>query len=598
MVRFTIHRSSVLSNDQSATRQRLPHLAGCMLYLFIGMGLLGTVAIAVDWARSLQSWFWEETVCTIESSEAVPRPEYGDYVFRVSYAFQWNGAEHEGRRYRPNYSGSEEYEARMLASRYRPGLDTACWFDTENPERSVLVRGNLFQGLWIFVPLLFVLTGFGALWLYRSLGKPADSGPGDQRIEDGQTAAGSNIAVFSVASREGRPKKEPLAFKSVAFLTGFFGLFFFVGVGFFLPFFVWPAIQVVEARSWISVPCEILESGVRTHSGDDGATYSIEVLFRYELKGHEYLSNRYHFLSGSTGGYQSKAEIVEKIPPGTRTVCYVDPETPHEAVLQRGFSGDFFFAVIPFVFVLVGAGGVVLVRAGAREAHRAATGPSWVEPPVRDYDSEGQGAVVLEPKVGPFGKLVGTIVIGLIWNGLVSLFVWQAIESWRLGSPDWFLMLFLSPFVLIGLLLAVGIPYQVLALANPRPRLRLSYVPLRPGEPAQVEWSFRGSAKRIRSLTISLQALRTEVTTEGSSVRSRTEPVTSIELTSRRRGHGLEFGAVSLEIPDRLEDGSPSVDDEISWKLKLHGDISYWPDVDEEYGLEVVEPSIPDRGSG
>jgi hypothetical protein len=583
------------SSSRESPKRRRPPVAGCLLYVFIGFGLLGAVVIALDWVRGLQSWLWEETICTIESSSAAARPEYGDHVFEVSYRFQWNGTEYEGSNYRPNYSGSDEYQARMLASRYPPGLETSCWIDTDDPERSVLVRSNLWEGLWIFFPLLFVFVGFGALWLYRRLGASASDDPDESRTGEREMPAESTISVFTARKA---PKKEPPAFPPVAFLTGFFALFFFVGAGFFVPFFVWPALQVVDARSWNSVPCEILESGVRVHSGDDGATYSIDVLFRYELEGREYLSNRYHFLSGSTGGYESKAQVVEKIPPGTHTVCYVDPETPHEAVLQRGFSGEFFFAVIPFIFILVGAGGVYIVRTGAREARRAAAGPSWIAPPLMDYGSDGRSAVLLEPTAGPIGKLAGVIVIGLIWNGLVSIFVWHAVETWRLGNPDWVLMLFLLPFVLIGLLIGAGVPYQFLALANPRPRLRLSYVPLRTGEPAQVEWSFRGSAKRIRSLTISLQALRTVVTTEGSTVRSETEPVTSIEVTTRRRGHGLEFGAASFEVPTKLPDGSPANDDAVSWKLKLHGDIAYWPDVSDEYDLEIVEPSTIDEGVG
>ncbi|HYH63934.1 MAG TPA: hypothetical protein VD866_04480 [Urbifossiella sp.] len=53
---------------------------------------------------------------------------------------------------------------------------------------------------------------------------------------------------------------------------------------------------------------------------------------------------------------------------------------------------------------------------------------------------------------------VGVLAVALFWNGIVSVFVWQAVAAWLRGNPEWFLMVFLIPFVLIGLVLVfVGI---------------------------------------------------------------------------------------------------------------------------------------------
>jgi len=50
---------------------------------------------------------------------------------------------------------------------------------------------------------------------------------------------------------------------------------------------------------------------------------------------------------------------------------------------------------------------------------------------------------------------VGVLGVALFWNGIVSVFVWQAVAALLRGNPEWFLMVFLIPFVLIGLVLVV-----------------------------------------------------------------------------------------------------------------------------------------------
>jgi MFS family permease len=50
---------------------------------------------------------------------------------------------------------------------------------------------------------------------------------------------------------------------------------------------------------------------------------------------------------------------------------------------------------------------------------------------------------------------VGVLAAAAFWNGIVSVFVWQAVVAVRKGNPEWFLMCFLVPFVLVGLVLVV-----------------------------------------------------------------------------------------------------------------------------------------------
>ena len=90
--------------------------------------------------------------------------------------------------------------------------------------------------------------------------------------------------------------------------------------------------------------------------------------------------------------------------------------------------------------------------------------------------TSGSGPIELEPKTSPLGKLIAAILICLFWNGIVGLFTYFEITG--LHEQDqgwsWFLAVFLLIFQIIGLALIVNVPYQMLALANPRPTITLS----------------------------------------------------------------------------------------------------------------------------
>ncbi len=573
--------------------------AGCQtlfLGLFTAVGLLGAAAVAFDWLQGLDTHFWEESSCTIEASAVAERRQSGDWVFEVSYSYPFRGNVYRGQDYRHDYSGSESVaDAQRLAARYAPGTSVPCWVDPDAPGSAYLAKAGLWRGLWIFGPLLFVAIGGGMLWFLHAPSRPP--------------APEETVVAAAGPDRKG-------ALRGALLVGGFFGIFLVVGVGMLIPFFVWPALQVVEARSWSAVPCEIVSSGVRSHSSDDGTTYSVEAVYRYEIDGREILGNRYRFMGGSSSGYDSKQAAVDRIPAGSTVTCWVNPDDPFDAVVERGFTADYLFGLVPGLFALVGLGGIVFVVWGARSLRKEAGRPSWAPAgAARDFvrlaagdggaaTAEGwaaetaaelpAGPLTLEPAMSRLGKLGCATAVALFWNGIVSVFLWQLVTEWRAGRPDWFLAVFLVPFVLIGLLLLSGIPYGVLALLNPRPRVHLSRGAVPAGGSVQIDWSFRGAGSRIRRLKLSLEAVKviteTEVHSRGASVSTRTEPLRTVEVLDRGAEHPLEFGSVSLTLPADAPPTSEGAGESVRWKLKLHGEIAYWPDVAEEYEIRVLPP--------
>jgi hypothetical protein len=549
-----------------------------LLGVFAAVGLLATVAVAVDWLQGLDTWSWQESTCTIESSAVAEQPEYGEYELLLSYRYGYRGEEYVGDAYRHGGQGFEQRsEAEVLASRFPAGSEVRCWVDPDEPDRAYLLRADLWQGLWILVPLIFVAVGVGGIWMVRTLSAPRDD---------------AERTVRESAAKTARPGI------GVGMMIVFFGIFFIFGTGLLIPFFVRPALQVFAALSWDEVACEIVSSRVVSHPGDDSTTYSIDVLYSYEIDGRLYRSNRYQFMGGSSSGYERRARIVEALSAGASTVCYVDPNDPFEAVIERGFTADYLFGFMPLAFALVGLGGLVfavgLLRGARKDAATlswtAASGSSaWSGGAAESTLSAAAGPMVLEPTTGPFGKLGCSVLGALFWNGFISIFVWHVVQEWRAGNPQWFPALILTPFVLIGLLLLCGIPYSILALLNPRPRVHLAPGVLRAGGSAQLEWAFRGLGSRVRHLKIRLEATETRTHYGESSVSIQTRPLDhpGIEVLDRGGELPCEYGAVSFTVP---ADTPPSSRDEptIRWRLKLHGTIAYWPDVATEYEVQVL----------
>ena len=411
--------------------------------------------------------------------------------------------------------------------------------------------------------------------------------------------------------------------------AAFFGVFLLAGLG-FLMFFLVPAVHVVRAFSWQAVPCEIVSSSVASHSDSDGTTYSVEVTYRYRAAGRSYTGDRYRFLGGSSGGSEGKQEVVDALPAGTVTTCWVDPENPADSVLDRGFHWEYLLALLPLVFVAIGAGGIVLsLRKGWRlRALGEAGAPEWLpqatgdparaalrEPGVDRFgnvpggssgfdapaagfgfssETAPGGPAVLEPKVSPLGKLGGVILIALFWNGIVSVFVWQLWKSWKAGSPDGCLTVFLIPFVLIGLLLLIGIPYQVLALFNPRPRLVLTPGRLVLGRPADLAWSFRGAAGRIQRLEITLEGREEADYTRGTDRVTAKETFATIPLVDTALRSSIPAGSTRIEVPADTMHSFSAPDNRIVWTLKLKGTIRMWPDVGEELPVVVAPRPVED----
>jgi Protein of unknown function (DUF3592) len=230
-------------------------------------------------------------------------------------------------------------------------------------------------------------------------------------------------------------------------LVPFFSLFLLMGGAISYLFFVRPVLNVEQARNWPAVACRIISSRVQSHSGKS-TTYSIDILYAYNVDGREYRSNRYDFMGGSSGGYGGKAEIVSHYPPGATGPCYVNPHDPTEAVLERSLRPTMLVGLFPLVFLFLGAGGLVWVLCGGGR------GPKLVAvtedaPPWMCRQDWASGRIISSSKPA----MIGAWVFSGLWN-LISLpFAVVLLNEWMRSGDGHLLPGFLFPA--LGLVLFV-----------------------------------------------------------------------------------------------------------------------------------------------
>ena len=190
---------------------------------------------------------------------------------------------------------------------------------------------------------------------------------------------------------------------------------------------------------------------------------------------------------------------------------------------------------------------------------------------------------------GPVGRLVGAIVFATVWNGFVGAIAWPWLTNWNAGNL--FPLAILGVFAIPGVLIAISLPYRVLALFSPRLHLTLSAAGAPPGGAIQVSWRFSGATARLRKVVFSLEG--TATTTERrttwdleDTVSTHSPQLASYKLFEVERGLGVAQGTRSFTVP---EEAQPRVRGaHVAWTLKVCADVQRWPDVEDAFPFRVT----------
>lgn len=403
----------------------------------------------------------------------------------------------------------------------------------------------------------------------------------------------------------------------------------FLLAGLVLPIFTFvrPYLELRDARDWPELPGTILESKVGRHTDSDGDdTYSIDVRYRYTFDNVEYTGDRYAFGGfTSRSDYVDKKRVVDSLPEGSAVAVYVNPADPTRAVISREFTSSLWKGLFPLVYVLVGAWLLLsilgdrekseVVSSGETKAEFSGSAGGLFEPDPFALQRRGgafadSGPVEIVGGQNRWNALVGLLLFAGVWNGGIWFFLISAVfadESEGVATGDAVStgygicsLLFFTPFVLIGLGLAGAVIYYLLVLFNPAPRLMLHRLPLRPGEPLDLEYEILGRFDRIRKLTITLEGREHATYRQGTDTRTDSETFHQQAIVEAQ-WRDVSQGRGRTELPTNSVPTFTAENNKVAWLLCVRGEIGWWPDMTDEFELPVAppEPSEPSqRGWG
>lgn len=522
--------------------------------VFLALGLLFFAFMAKSLLKTISTYEWQEVPATIIRSE-VTEDSRADEPFRVavSFRYQWEGRARISEKHSFSQQSYDNYdEAAKGLSGISSGSETVCYVNPQNPDEAILRRDGFWIGLFMAIPLVFVIVGAGGIF-YTWRSKSGRAEP---------------------LSRSAKPgaRRGMVAFGAVFAAVG----------GALLLFWIIPTItRSLDSLNWKETPCTVISSRVKSHSDSDGTTYSVDVFYLYVFEGREHRSNRYRVFQVSSSGRAGKEAVVKRYPPGMKAVCFVNPKNPSEAVLVRGPGWSALFGLLPLAFLAIGLWVMWSGIQGTKKVEL--TGAET--PPIADGVPRA-----LKPRASPFAKLAATIAVAIFWNGIVSVFLFNLVDGFSRGRPDWFLAVFLVPFVLVGLGLLAATVYSAMAMTNPRCSLSLSPAVLVPGKGFELQWETRGSLHRLSRLLIYVEGREEATYRRGTSSYTDREVFARLPLVDLTSSLEMGQGAARGQLPEGVMTTFEASSNKIVWTLQVRGEISRWPNVIDEYPVNVAMP--------
>jgi hypothetical protein len=382
----------------------------------------------------------------------------------------------------------------------------------------------------------------------------------------------------------------------------------FLGLGgvFFFLVALKPWFGMWQARSWVATPCTVVSSELKR--GDD--TEQLVVVFKYTVAQQDYQSDTYCFSSMSSNTATNwKCRVLRDHPPGKQTNCFVNPSNPEEAVIERGWVPDMWWGFFPIPFLLVGGVALLVALGAIRLPPTNASATRW-QPGQRvsssstvpmessEPTSPTEGPVTLQPASSPLANLVGSLFVAVFWNGIVSIFVWEVIQEFQKGQVagrDWFEVVFLTPFVLIGVGMIGFAFYSLLALFNPRPTLTIDSAAIPLGESLRLTWHLAGRLSSINQFTISLKGVEKATYRRGTDTTTDTKTFAEIPIFETTEMFEMSEGLAEIVVPSDTMHSFDAPNNKIQWTLEVHGDITLWPDMSASFPITILPKTLKEE---
>ncbi|GAA6136931.1 hypothetical protein NBRC116583_06780 [Arenicella sp. 4NH20-0111] len=208
-------------------------------------------------------------------------------------------------------------------------------------------------------------------------------------------------------------------------------------------------ITYVSSADWDLVPATIENLELKNHHGSDATTYSVRGRYNYYYQGYDYSSTRISFSNGSDNFGDYWHDLYARLNQDRRyenVMAWVNPDAPHEAVLDRTLRWASIGFGAVFAIMFGGIGGLVAWASWRNE-------PTSVRRPVLDV---GKGIASKEKTGG-----LGLLVLGGIFFGVGSIMASMILP--RELERDNYPALLILVFVLVGVGIMWAAVKQLLA---------------------------------------------------------------------------------------------------------------------------------------
>ncbi len=373
-----------------------------------------------------------------------------------------------------------------------------------------------------------------------------------------------------------------------------------------VPTILLPLYRMAAARTWEAVPCVILASELETELGEAGSGSRVRVRYEYRRDGKRYEGDRFSFVNASSSFRRWKERRLRQYPAGSEKTCFVHPHHSHRSVLERGPTPDLWFGLVPLAFVVLGIVGFLwsigrlwhpsmpAPRSWRPKTHqrRSDTTLDWAKDASNAGFSTSHAAaadtVVLSARASPVARVLAMLAFAVFWNGIVGTLVYTRWNEWSGHLIDWFLLVFFLPFVLIGFVVIVAFVHSLLTLLNPRPILSLSPSEPRLGDELVVSWRWRGRTDSVRTFKISLEGKEITRYRRGTETHTDQRSFANVAIVETDRPGQVLSGSEQFLLPRDTMHSLDAPHNKIVWCLRVTGEISSWPDIDESFLIPVL----------
>lgn len=537
--------------------------------IFVVVGLFLCRQSVIRSLPELEVMTWRSVPCTVDSV----RLETGDSGYTVEIAYHYSV---DGRSYAATENtvrSSMDYgRARSAESYFSSHSENSCRVSRSDPARSRLSCPFPFELLFVLFSSIFVFVGIviiAATWS-RQKGQTAGASAALSDADAGHHGIGravkpseekGNKAVLHSSIR--------LLLYSVLCLVGAFGCW---------RAYTGPFLERIDAFHWEEVPCTIVRSAVTEHSDSEGGTtYSLDVVFRYQYKGRQYVSARYALAGGEPSGYRRKRSIADTLPPGLVTECFVNPGFPAQSVLRRtGVPSIWCIIIMALAF-----GMIMLLRHELRRRICC----------YQLLDRTPQRNMILYST--SFPSLVSTAwaVAAFFWNvPFIALFhdvlAYPPLPQHAAEMEQFVHSLALHMLTGIALILFwIG---SLRKLFMPRIVLIFESYPLCLGERNDVRWQLKGGTAGISRLVFSFWGREEVKYVQGTSTLTDKSTFREFQIDDVSRFGASNAGVIGWTVPAEQMHSFASANNSIIWTLTVKGGSDHRDSIDESFECLVL----------